>query len=863
MNNRFTVVETSLNRAEFRWKWLKFLQHSFLLGSILCALTLVFAVGIIGGWVTSKALATTFFALLGMVGFIAWAVMAIIVMARSPNRNWLAAALERVNPRLLDRLNTLLFLERHRRDAHASSFATRIARQTVYVLAAKEAPKPFPSTRAMEYMLGFIVALTATVLVCQFYSPWSRLLAAEKAKATSPLQAEKPLELTLPTTNNAEQMQSWGEVRITDPGGDLRVTKVDVVPLQIEAAANQALKKVGWFSTINGAAETPHELPPPTEPRYAVYQPTVYMDELRLADWDVMTYYAKANTEKENSFASDVYFLEVRPFREDILKIPGGEGGKPHQCLNELSLLISRQEHVIRQTHQHLQKPPEQDNLRAQDRKKLSEAEADLGDSAQHLYAKMASEMENKPIGEALDNLAKAEKSLDRASKLLEDNVMNEAQSRERRALAELIAARKMFQKKLSDNPDAFADEPGDSNNDDNSPTAEAMKKLNAKKLNEMAEFRNEAKAAQQFVDKTLEQQRSLEQKTRSTPRTDYARLADQETQLEKSLAEFDQLHPRSFNGTQAEAQQTEDAMTKAADSLQKKTSDAKTSTQQATQQLEKLSEAMKSAMTGQQLADAYKLKQMLDKQIQTLGKCANPGAGGGVSEAEVDRTASEARETLNQLKKVAEQEPTRDAFGPPLRSALSGPNKTDLDSKLARLQLAQDEPSRQERAGEAKDALSKVSKAFEESEPKTMQMAQKTDSLKSGGQDSFNQGMSELESLLKQLEDKRQVSPANQGKQGREALGNLQTGVRELYGDTERGTQLLLELDRVLKSEKELNVEDLRSLINELQHFSVETADQMSRKEDKPEVTNIDPTKLPPAYRGRITKYFQRLSEK
>ena len=143
---------------------------------------------------------------------------------------------------------------------------------------------------------------------------------------------EKPLELTPPTTNNAEQSQTWGEVRITDPGGDLRVTKVDVVPLQIEAAANQALKKVGWFSTVNGGAETPHELPPPTEPRYAVYQPTVYLDELRLSDWDVMTYYAKANTEKQNSFASEVYFLEVRPFREDILKMPGGEGGKAYKA---------------------------------------------------------------------------------------------------------------------------------------------------------------------------------------------------------------------------------------------------------------------------------------------------------------------------------------------------------------------------------------------------------------------------------------------------------------------------------------------------------------------------------------------------
>jgi hypothetical protein len=141
--------------------------------------------------------------------------------------------------------------------------------------------------------------------------------------------------------------------------------------------------------------------------------------------------------------------------------------------------------------------------------------------------------------------------------------------------------------------------------------------------------------------------------------------------------------------------------------------------------------------------------------------------------------------------------------------------------------------------------------------------MAQKTDSLKPGEQESFNQGMSELESLLKQLEDKRHMSPENQRKQGREALGNLQQGVRALYGDTERGTQILLKLDQMLKAEKLLDADDLKGLINELQHFSVETADQMSRREDKPEVTNIDPTKLPPAYRGRITKYFQRLSEK
>jgi hypothetical protein len=185
------------------------------------------------------------------------------------------------------------------------------------------------------------------------------------------------------------------------------------------------------------------------------------------------------------------------------------------------------------------------------------------------------------------------------------------------------------------------------------------------------------------------------------------------------------------------------------------------------------------------------------------------------------------------------------------------------LDSKLARLQLAQDEPTRRERAVDARDALGKVSKAFDESEPKTMQMAQKTDSLKPGDQESFNLGMSELESLIKQLEDNRQVSRENQAKQGREALGNLQAGVRGWYGNNDRATQLLLKLEQMLKAEQPIEVEDLKKLMSELQHFSVETSDQMEKRQDKPEVTNIDPTRLPPAYRGRIQKYFQKLSEK
>ena len=852
MNFRFTVVETTLNRAEFRWKWLKFLRYSLILGSLLSLIWLLAGVAMLRGWLTDKAHAATLLGCLVFFGLIAWVILLITALAGSPDRNWLAAALERVDRRLLDRLNTLLFLESRRGDARNEAFALRIARQTQSVLAEKSSPRPFRSARPVLHFLVFAVLLTLTVLLYQSYSPWSRLISAHKSKANHALAPDKPLDLAMPATNSFEQDRLWGEVRITDPGADLKVTKLDVVPLQIEAAANQSLKNVGWFSTINGGDEAAHQLPSPNEPRYAVYQPDLYLDELHLADWDVVTYYAKANTEKENSYASEVYFLEVRPFREDILKLPGGEGGQAHRCLNELSILINRQQHVIRQTHQHLQRPPEQENLLQQDRKKLSEAERDLGDSAQHLYARMAAEMENKPIGEALDNLAQAQQSLEGASQQLQANVMNEAQSQERSALSELIAVRKIFQKAVGDNPGAF----NESKTDEPPPVADS-----SKKLNQMAEFRNEAKAAQQFVDKTLAQQRNIEQQAKKTTRNDMPRLAAQEQELSEELQDFVQQHPKSFEGTGKESKEAEQMMKQAADSLQKRSTESRAATQQATQSLEKFSQTMKQNSAEHQLADAYRLKQMLDRQIQTFGKCSNPGAN--ISDGDLQSTAGQAQETINQLKKLAEQEPTRDAFGQPLRDALSGQNKVELDARLNRVRQPQDPAEKQQRAGEAKEGLSKVSQAFTQSEPKATQTAQQTDSFKPAAQDSFNMGIAELQSLIKKLEQQRKLSPEDQARQGKEALYNLQSGLRSQSGDNERGDQILLRLQEMLKAETPLEVGDLKKLMDELQHFSVETSDRLAKKDDKPDVTNIDPTSLPPAYRGRIQKYFQKLSEK
>jgi len=851
------MVEANLKRAGSRWRRLRLLQHTSTLAVIVCAVLLVLARALVVGLNAPPWAVGLCIGLFSMSALIAWIIIAASVAGHTPPRAWLAGLLERGHAPLQDRLNTVVHLEAPaRRNALLRSFYHRILKQTQTVLAQSRPDVPLAATRPLLHFWIALVAVIATIWVYNHYSPWTRYMAAYQerlhARANPPAVVETAPEIALPTNSVAEQKQAWGEVRITDPARDLQVTKVDVVPLHIEAAATDPLQKVGWSSSINGRSETNHPLPAPPEPRFAAYEPLVYLDEMRLADWDVVTYYAKANTDKLNSFASEVYFMEVRPFREDILKLPGGEGGQAYQCLNELTALITRQQHIIRQTHQHVQSPPPQPNLETQDRLKIAEAETDLGESTKHLYAKMATEMENKPIGEALDQLAKAETELNGASKALTDNVFPDAQNRERSALAELVAARKIFQKVVSENPSAF-EEPKDEEPQPASASDQTA-------LKEIAEYRNQARAAEDLLNKTLAKERDLAQRARTQSRTNYSRMAAEQRLLQAGLEQFNKQNPGAFEKAESEFNQVTNAMKRASDALVRQNTNARTNTQEAVENLEKLQSAMKQKSADQQLADAHKLKQMLDRQAQTMQQCQN--SGDGLSQELMNGVANQAQQTVQELKKAAEQDPTRDQFGPQLQQALSHTNMANINQQLSNLRQAQTPEQRKEAAGEAGKELSKVSKAFEKSLPEALQAARKRDSLKPDPGESLERGLAQLDSLIKQLD--KQSNSKDGGKQGQEALYNLQTGMREQYGSNERGNQILLRLEKALKANQPMpEVADLKKLMDELQRFSVEIKSDLAKKEEKVDVTNIDPARLPPAYRGRIQKYFEKLSEK
>jgi hypothetical protein len=850
------VIDSNLHSVARRWRSLRFLQHTGTLGALVSLLFLLLALAAVRGWIADPGLATGLATLAVFVALVAWGCVGFVLLHCELAPQWMAGVLERSQPKLLDRVNTLVALRENRQQPGIKSFYRRIARQAQELLTKAPPSLSISPWRAVLHVAVFLALLVATLLVYEKYSPWQLMHAAREAKqaAAKPQPAEPTLELPLPD-DAVEQKLPWGEVRITEPGRDLQVTKVDVVPLQIEAAANEPLQQVGWSTTINGRDETPRELPAPSDPRYAVYQPTLYLDELKLADWDVLTYYAKANTRATNAYASEVYFLEVRPFREDILKLPGGENGKAMQCLNELSALIAQQQHIIRQTHQHVQKPPELTKLREQDRQKLADAEADLSKGTQHLYARMAAELENKPIGEALDHLAKAEKWLAQASDSLRGEAMADAQNQERDGLADLVAARKAFQKSVSENPNDFA-EPSEQQ----PPIAEPKDKLK-----ELAEFRNEEKAAQEFVQALLQQQRSFAERVNKSALVNLPKMAEEQKNIGQSLEEFRQQHPQVFKPVQEEADTTAQSLQKAADSLAQRNRNAKSEAQQGAEQIQKLAEAMKATSGERRLADAYKLRQVLEQQATKFGQCENPGASGAPSEGEMKQAVADTRQALKQLKSVAEQPPANQLFGPQLRESLNDLNMQSLNWPLGELEQAQSDAARQKAAGQVKQGLEKVVKAFDASQPQVLQLAKQSGQQGEQSRDSLERGLAQLQSLIKQLEEHRPLSREAQLRQGQEALYNLQQGMRGDQGQNERSQPILVALDQELKpsEDKPIDLIALKRLADQLQAFSIELYAKRDPKQDKPEVSVLDSTRLPPAYRKRIETYFQKLSEK
>ena len=128
------TIEELLSRTSQRWRWLRFLRLSIVLATVAAGLVLLLGLGMACGLVATEAAATAWSVLFAVTAILAWMVIAFSCAVAEENRSLLAASIEHAHAPLMDRLNTLVYLQQQGKHP-PHPYAEPIERQARNVIA--------------------------------------------------------------------------------------------------------------------------------------------------------------------------------------------------------------------------------------------------------------------------------------------------------------------------------------------------------------------------------------------------------------------------------------------------------------------------------------------------------------------------------------------------------------------------------------------------------------------------------------------------------------------------------------------------------------------------------------------------------
>jgi hypothetical protein len=869
------AIEGVLDQASERWRLLSFLRRSVILGTVVTSLVLLLGMGMTWGGLASESAVITLFVLLSVGTVMALVIIGIHAATLAEDRLRLAASLEKAHAPLMDRLNTLVALDQEGELAR-HPYAKPIQQQARNVLEKTFPPAPFPVSSIRTHYGILAVLVLATLLFYSVFHPWQHLKKAVQVASAQGSPDDPSLEIPPPEQQNPEKKKEppWGEIRITKPGTNLRATPEDVVPIHIEAAANRPIANVEWVTAVSGGSESRHALEQPKESRFAVYNPELDLQKLGAGEGDVLSYYAQATCADGTHYQSDLYFIEL--FQEDVQPLPGGKEGPGYDLLEKLTEMIERQAEVIRQTRGQ-ERPLDQTGVdRKARRETLAHEEADLSSTAQHVSADVEGQFEEPVAGAMSHSLEQAQSTLTDAENALRQVPQDQDLPKEAAALAALTAARKQYQEMLRKELEAVAQQAEDASKDAGKDDTKDAQREDAQrhdarlaeKLAEMQKRERQILTAREFVQKTLEAERQIEQKAASNNTAEKPQLAQRQRDLNQSMQQFAQNNRPCFGNCQKECAGAQSAMGLAANSLGAGKPDAGQRTGEAGAELQALDNALEKQRGRNQLAEAHQLKRALDRKIDQLQQSPRPessqgpppGSSPGSSPDGLEDIARQSKSITDRLKKIADEKPSRDWFGEPLRQALSGEKKQQIDAQCDQLGQAQGAAKQGRAAGQLQQGLKEVSRAFDASCP-SIAGSKPGRSTQPEGKEALARALRQLQSMAKGQAGGR--PQPGQAKLGQEALASLQASAPAMYGYNERTREIIGKLEEALKHpEKPLDVRLIQSLTEEIQKANREVAAQGAEKADESQKSYIDPSRLPPAYRKSIEKYYQKLSE-
>ncbi len=177
-----------------------------------------------------------------------------------------------------------------------------------------------PRTRRPDYpkiLFWAVAALLSAHLVtlAVWTRPWQRPAAAPAQAAPKPPPAAPP-KATI----------TW-----KTPKSEIKASPIEEVPLEATADSATGLRDIVLEAAVNGAPHPGVPVPNGVLSRAGSHpvQTSLYLDQLEVEPYDVVSYFLRAKRIVKDDLpdiVSSVQFVEVKPFRDDVREVPGGDG---------------------------------------------------------------------------------------------------------------------------------------------------------------------------------------------------------------------------------------------------------------------------------------------------------------------------------------------------------------------------------------------------------------------------------------------------------------------------------------------------------------------------------------------------------
>jgi hypothetical protein len=371
--------------------------------------------------------------------------------------------------------------------------------------------------------------------------------------------------------------------------------------------------------------------------------------------------------------------------------------------------------------------------------------------------------------------------------------------------------------------------------------------------------MRNRDKEALQGLHQLTAQQQALA----GAHGMDNATAERQQMQLKSDLHDLMDRNSDLFRNAGDKSAAVQDNMTQAILKLSAGDKpEGKKAMGRAADSMKDLEAAVNKGRQAEQMAEAYKLKKIIEQNAQQLSQeQAKPGT---LSGQQAQDLANSAQQSTSTLKDIVDNDPGA-GFGPQLGQSLSAGNQQALNNALGKFGSSPSGPGRSAAAGEAQQDLQAISKAFDQSQPELTNKIRGQDQLQPSPGDSLDQATQQLQSMILAAESQHPKSPGEQAKGMAEVLSDLNEGMNDSKFGGIVHDKLMADANELLKKKapnSDVDPAALKKLLDEIETVRLEANDANQPKPPELSTTQIDPSKFPPAYRERLKNYFEQLSQ-